>query len=250
MSEASEMTKLFGISERAARHASQLAGDAGRTNKFRVNTLHQIMTKNKKIIIGILILIIIISIYSFFHWKKENEAGFMSFEGLVITETNNEKIIKHKKMGLEMKIPIDWQIINNSSSFEDYHSLILVSQDFQQHPKAFYDAQIPKQGCGIEITIGKVAQSNSDSSYYTYIQNQIKLCLKQECNGEIREVNGNKAFQYTYYNQPEDQLNSLGYSSVKMPKNEKIYEFAVYFADEKNRCLQEFNQFLETVTID
>ena len=47
------------------------------------------MTKRKKIILGIVVLIIIISVYFLWQWKKENEGGFMSFKGLIITETNN-----------------------------------------------------------------------------------------------------------------------------------------------------------------
>ena len=79
---------------------------------------------------------------------------------------------------------------------------------------------------------------------------KIEECLTStKCEDEIIEVSGHKALKQVF--SPENQtIISGNYVGVQIPRNEWVYTLETYlFSQDKERCAQEFNKFLENVSI-
>jgi len=209
------------------------------------------MHKKIKIIILIFIIILFflcaVGVFFLRQWKKESEVGFTWSENFSERELNGEKIIEDKKSGLLVKIPDDWQKVEGIGGL----SIIFLSSDFKLHPKMGpYSPTIPEKGCSIEMSVKKEIESSDSDIEYSYLREKIENCLiSTHCEDEIVEVSGYKALKHTF--SPEDQsIISGNYVSVKIPRNEWVFTFETYlFSEDKERCAQEFNKFLEKVSI-
>lgn len=216
------------------------------------------MNKKNKILLIIILLLIALFIMGklFYSWWLEKEyLGYIPAKEFSIKEIENKKIITHKGAKLKMEIPIGWQIEKTEIS------LLFSSPDFQSSPETddyyFYEL---KKGCITEISIMKKNESGTYKIEYDDLQARINLCLDspEQCKGDhpdkIIKINGYNALEFTYI--PKDNSeNSLASSGkhvfVVIPKNESIYAFETYlFSEDKERCEQEFNKFLETVVIE
>lgn len=209
------------------------------------------MTKKIKIIISVVVFVLIILIiaggYFFWLWRKESEVGFATFGDFNEKVNNGEKIIEHTKSGLNVKISKDWQTGNGLGEL----SIIFLSSDFKLHPKMGpYSPPIPENGCSIEMSVKKEIESSDSDIEYSYLKEKIEECLTPtKCEDEIIEVSGHKALKHVF--SPENQsIISGNYVSVKVPRNEWVYAFEAYlFSQDKERCEQEFNKFLEKISI-
>jgi hypothetical protein len=209
------------------------------------------MSKKFRIIISIFVIILLFLIvaggYFFWLWRKESEVGFAMFGDFNEKVNNGEKIIEHTKSGLSVKISKDWQTGNGLGEL----SIIFISSDFKIHPKMGpYSPPIPEKGCSIEISVKKEIESSDSDIEYSYLKEKIEECLTStKCEDEIIEVSGHKALKQVF--SPENQtIISGNYVSVKVPSNEWVYTFETYlFSQDKEKCAQEFNKFLENVSI-
>jgi hypothetical protein len=202
------------------------------------------------VIVFILIFLVIVGGYFFWQRKKESEVGFAMFEDFKERVNNEEKIIEHKKSGLSVKIPKDWKMGNGVGDL----SIIFVSPDFKIYPKAGpYSPPIPEKGCSIEMSVKKEIESSNFDIESSYLKEKIEECLTstkcEDKEDEVIEVSGHKALKHIF--SPENQtIFSGNYVSVKVPRNEWVYTFEAYlFSQDKERCAQEFNKFLEKVSI-
>lgn len=209
------------------------------------------MSKKLKIIISIVVVFVLFliagGIFYWWQWKKETEIGFTWFGKFVERNLDGEKIIKDKKSGLSVKIPKDWKKVEGVGGL----SIIFLSPDFELHSKMGpYDPPIPEKGCSIEMSAKKEIPFSDYDIEYSYLKKEIEGCLKSTgCEDEVMEVNGHKALKHIFY--PEDQSTFAGNSvSIKVPSNEWVYTFKTYlFSQDREKCIQEFDKFLETVSI-
>jgi hypothetical protein len=211
------------------------------------------MSKKIKIIIPIVIVLLILVVvggFFWWQWKKESEVGFAMFEDFKERVNNEEKMIEHKKSGLSVKIPKDWKMGGGVGEL----SIIFLSPDFEPNPKIGpYSPPIPEKGCSIEMSVKKEIESNTESSYYSYLKEKIEECLTstkcEDKEDEVTEVSGHKALKHV--SSPENQtIISGNYVSVEIPRDGWVYTFEAYlFSQDKERCAQEFNKFLEKVSI-
>jgi len=198
---------------------------------------------NKKIAIFIIILALLLIAGGVFWWwvDREPDVGLIPSEEFSIKDTEEGKIIEHKKAGLRVKIPLDWQIIDVRDS------LLFTTPDFQLYSEVGpYGPPIPEKGCSIEMSIKKEIEASDYDIEYSYL----KLCLEvpSHCGDEVTEVSGSKALKHIYSSESHSVYK--GYIEVMVPKNEKIYHFTTYFlSHNKEQCIQEFNEFLETISI-
>ena len=204
---------------------------------------------NRKFTIFIIILLLLLVAGGVFWWwrSKEPDVGFVSPNEFIQTEVNGEKIIEYKKTGFKIKIPGDWETTDNSGV-----RLLCTSSDFQLHPEVGPSgAPLPEKGCAIAISIRKEKESTSYDIEYSYLRENIELCLgpEHDCGDyEIIELDKNKAVRYIYL--LEDKSISGKYVWVKIPKDEKIYTFEAYlFSQDREKCTQEFDKILQTVEI-
>jgi len=208
------------------------------------------MRKKIKIIIPVVIVLLVLIAVGLFwwrKWKKESEVGFIWFEKFIEKNLDGEKIIEEKKSGLSVRIPKDWKKGEGIGGL----SIIFLSPDFEPHPKLGpYSPPIPEKGCSIEMSVKQEIESSDYDIEYSYLKEKIEECLtSKECEDEVIEVSGHKALKHVF--SPENQtIISGNYVSVEIPRNEWVYTFEAYlFSQDKERCAQEFNKFLEKVSI-
>ncbi|MCK5044549.1 hypothetical protein KAR26_02380 [Candidatus Parcubacteria bacterium] len=223
----------------------------------------------KKIIISVLVILLFVVLgiagKLYYSWQLEEYAKWHRYvpsNEFIIEETESKKIIKHKGTRLTMEILIDWQIEKEEESF------LFTSPDFQLYPETInYNFPIFEKGCAVAMYVSKEKKVGVYEMEYNDLQNQINWYLEspEEYNefysdkihhdDKIIEVNGSYAVKHAYSpkeNHPEDESILPGeYIAVKIPKNKYIYIFETYlFSEDKERCEQEFDKFLETVVIE
>ena len=208
------------------------------------------MSKKIKIIISVIIIFLIFlvgGIFYWWQWRKETEVGFIWANKFTERNLDGEKIIEDKKSGLSVRIPKEWKKIEGVGGL----SIIFLSPDFELHPKMGpYSPPVPQRGCSIEMSVKKEIPFSDYDIEYSYLQKEIDRCLKStECEDEVIEVNGHKGSKHIFY--PEDQSTFTGNSiSIKVPSNDWVYTFNTYlFSQDREKCTQEFDKFLENILL-
>ena len=176
---------------------------------------------------------------SFFWWQGREIKG--SPEDYVIKETEQGKIIENKRAGLRFEVPAEWE----AQKIEFLEgSVVINTKDIEGVWRNEMVNPPLTKGCGIEIG---VVYRKMD---FDEIKKEVKdihfgLGIKSEEFEQIT-INNQDALKNTF-----DSI-SLGPGIViYIPNKNKLYGFSVNWApEEKEKCIQEFNQFLETVLID
>lgn len=195
---------------------------------------------NKKIIFSIIGILILVAIAGGFFWWWQGREIKGSPEDYVIKETSEGVFVENKKAGLTMKVPEGWRwkIIGSPDP-----SLILESPDIEGKPR--FDITVPpfKKGCGMEIAVF-YEKTNFDELIKTISEINTGLGIESLSLG-ITTINNRKAIK-GIYNSP-----TIGPSiGVYFIQNAKVLTFTLRAAAiEKERCAQEFDKFLETVSI-
>ena len=197
------------------------------------------MPKNKKIVfLIIIILLLIIAGGVFWWWQKREIKG--SPEDYVIKETEEEKIVENKKAGLTVKVPEGWEV--KKMDVEE-GSIVLQSLNIEGEKRNGMAVPPLIKGCGIEISVVYGEMS------FEEIKEKVKtihwgLQIRSE---EFEEViiNDYQALKNTF---DSEVLGPV--VTIYIPKENKLYDFSLYFAiDGKEKCIQEFESFLETIQI-
>jgi len=206
------------------------------------------MSKKLKIIISILVIILLFLIaVGIFWWKKntienyfelkEVERIFAPAKDYMIYETPEGKFIENKKDGLKAEVPENWKVEIGMDMFglESERNVTLYSSDFSYRPL---------QGCLIEIQINRVKNEREEKGFLIRNVEEVKrdIVLSKENklpNLEVISINQKEALKKTL--EPEKHV------LVEFPTEERVYSFeAILFSDE---CKQDFNKFLETISI-
>jgi len=215
----------------------------------------KLLIKNKKNIILLVVLILIIAVGGIF-WRlksQREEEFFVKFEppeNYVIKETPEGKIVENQKIGLNFKVPEDWNLektdkITWSGGINEYGIRIFTS-DFKIHPRSPW-ILIPFEGCLINIyTFYNRAKAD-------FIREDIKSvqAIRDE-KKEVIEINNHSGMKYIYGDFDALSTNSYAFVmlNIEIPINDRIYALETYIsAKNKERCLQEFDKFLETFLI-
>ena len=200
----------------------------------------------KIVILSVLILVLIAIAYFFYNKWQESKMGLVSFEKATEQKIDGKTYIENKEVGLKFAVPEGWEIL------KDNIGLAIQSSDFV--PFAEDLSSMPKSGCRIEVY---AEVQNKGSNYdldYSYIEDKIasNYCSKYQ-NGEqkiceIFKISGlNGIRENNFKNEGENQGS---FTSLSLPHNNIIYSFYSYFfGKDKEICIQEFNNFLTTVTI-
>jgi len=199
------------------------------------------MVKKKKIIISIIIiLLLIIAGGVFWWWQKREIKG--SPEDYVIKETEEGKIVENKKAGLTVKVPEGWE----GEKIEDIEEGSFIIQTSDVKGKKINDLVMPPltQGCGIEIGI------NYKKLTFEEIEQSTKeIYLKLGATDQKFErtrVNNREALKNIVDTQYAGPM--IG---IYVPVSDKIYSFTLIWSpDKKEECIEQFDKFLETVSID
>lgn len=196
------------------------------------------MVKVKKIVFLIAIVLLLVA-GGLFWWQEREIKG--SSKDYVIRETDEGKIVENKRAGLTVKVPEGWvgekvNLLEGSVIFDTPEIEGRIEDDIVKPPL--------KKGCGIESTV-VYKKFNFDE-----LKNEIKemhagLGIEAE-EFEIITINNREALKNTF----ESKFIGPGTAIYFLNKN-KLYSFGVYWApDEKEKCVQAFSQFLETISIE
>jgi hypothetical protein len=192
----------------------------------------------KKIIISIIIILILIAGGFFWWWQNQEVKG--SPEDYVIIESKEGKIVENKKAGLTVKAPEGW-IEKRIEAGEG--GAMFYSPDSEIEWRENLIVPPIKQGCVIRVTVVyKKMDFNQIKKEVSYNHFTFGKIFE-----EFKEITTNNytALKCTFETQ------DLGPGiEVYIPKKNKLYGFFLTWgSDEKEKCIQEFNKFLETVSI-
>ncbi len=203
---------------------------------------------SKIIILSVLTLVLIAVGYFLYNKWQESKMGLVSFENVLEQEVGGKKYIENKAVGLKFAIPEGWEIK------KDNMGLSMHSYDFVSFAEdSFF---IPKKGCWIEA-ISEILKSDKDydleyGDLKLMIENQDYLAQKNDYGEkklEVVEVSGLRGIRSNFLaDSNPDNIGNFIYLAI--PKDNLLYVFGTYiFGENKELCLQEFNNFLTTINI-
>ena len=194
----------------------------------------------KKILIPIfVVLFLAVAAAGFFWWWQRREIKG-SPQDYVIKETEEGKFVENKKAGLTVKAPEGWrtQRIEFLAG-----SVVFSTSDIEGRWEDKMIKAPLKRGCTIETAV----------VYKDFNFEELKEEIKEIHAGlgilseeiEIITINNRQAFENTF----DSKSIGPGMAIYFLDKN-KTYSFALYWApDDKGKCIQEFDKFLETISI-
>ena len=198
---------------------------------------------SKKIVIPIVIVLLLIA-GGFFWWQKSRETPIEKWEAAKVSpeenyiakETPEGTIVENKKMGLIYKIPKDWILEKGDPS-------TFYSPDTEFKEKT---SVILEKGCKIDVYASYI-KTNLDTlkKFIEAEFSKSSLIIKLDESSTIK-VSNYPALRNKY------QVEKFGMSSilVDFPSKNKLYRILLSSPiGEGDRCEEEFNKFLETVSI-
>jgi hypothetical protein len=193
----------------------------------------------KKIFILIIIVILIVVAGGIFWWRQNREIKGSPAD-YVIKETTEGKVVENKKAGLTIKVPEGWEIKR---------------VEFEEGAINFYspntEVELREEKIVLPIKNGCLIQTNVVYKEIDFEQIQqearmthIMLGVESDEFEEIT-INNYKALKNVF------DLRKYGPSvGIYIPVKNKGYAFYLYWdSEEREKCLQEFNKFLDTVSI-
>ena len=205
------------------------------------------MNKKCKTIIAIVFILALIAV-GFFYYNKmqEDRMGPVSFESFKKTETDGKVFMENKDIGLKFMVPEGWEVIST-----DIASISMHSPDFVPFQDPSF---IPKTGCWIDITPKIQIEGSDYDLQYTYyrqiIDDKEVLATMNRENEKCEIVNLDGLKSVKDINSENNEENQGSFISITTPYNNVVYRFDTYiFGQDKEKCLQDFNNFLTTVSI-
>lgn len=172
--------------------------------------------------------------------------GPVSFENVEEQEVDGKIYIENKEVGLIFSVPDGWETEKSDIG------LSMRSSDFISVEEAFF---IPKSGCRIDIVVERQKEGSDYDMQYTNLKQLIndkdmlasRNTDKEKC--EIVDMSGLMGARDDL--SIDSNVNNLGNRIyVAIPYNNVIYRFETYiFGQDKEKCLQDFDNFLTTVFI-
>ena len=175
-------------------------------------------------------------------WEKIENFKYESVENYTIEETPQGKIIINNNVGLNFAIPKEWH--TEKIDIDQYAQEIELSSPdkiISQDGYAF-----PDKGCVIRISVEHyISKHPEEKRKPDFILSQIgeKIISDFQEIASISNYNALKTIEYKDSDIGEAVL-------IEVPIKEKLYSFGtLIIPEEKERCWQEFDNFLKTVLI-
>ncbi len=194
---------------------------------------------NKKIIFSLIIILILVAAGGFFWWQNREIKG--SPEDYVIKETLEGKIVENKKAGLVVKSPEKWET-KRMELKEGW--VMFYSPETEIEWKEENVVLLPlRKGCIIET----VVMYRKMDFVQIKLETRYTLATLGLKSVEFEEIilNNYQALKAIF----DTQKVGPGIA-VDIPQNGKVYTFnLIWGTDEEEKCAQEFDKFLETISI-
>jgi len=195
------------------------------------------MSKKRKLII-LTIIILVLGGGLFYWWQNREIKG--SLADYVIKETGAGVFVENKKAGLTVKVPEGWEV-KKINLLEG--SMVFYTPDIDG--KKQNEMITPPLTKGCEIEIGVIYKKMNFEDIKKEIEEIHSILMKSDT-FELTAINNRPALKNTF-----DSIISGPSVNVCFTQKNKLYSFGVFWGpDEKEECIQEFEEFLETVVID
>lgn len=205
---------------------------------------------NKKFL-PIVILVLLLVVGGVFWWRQTQEtppeewekAEYSKSEDYVVKETAEGKIVENKKAGLSFRIPEGWRVEKPPPGVRDF--IRLYSSKAEEK-----NILIIEKGCRIV----------PDVQYITASIDTIREELAKDIwkpyliSTEIIKIDTQESLKYIAES-PELKFYRVGVGipvrSIFPFKKNKVYSFVLDSAfQDKEKCLEIFNEFLKTISIE
>jgi len=194
---------------------------------------------NRKVVFIFVVVLILCVVGGFFWWQNREIKG--SQADYVVKETAEGKIVENKKAGLTVEVPEGWEI-KKMETEEGLMTFFPLETEME-----IIEGKIVlpiKKGCLIRTTIVYREGNLDQIKKETTIDH---VLMGGTIYDDFEEVMMNN--YYGIKNVFESEKFGSG-TSIYIPIKNKVYGFhLVWASDEKERCVQEFDKFLETVSI-
>ena len=199
------------------------------------------MTKRKKIGVILIVIGLVLAIGAgFFYWYINREIKG-SPDDYVIEETETGKIVKNERAGLTVRIPEGW-IEEKMDIMEG--SMVFYSPDMESMRKNSTSPPL-KKGCMIEVVVGYKKMTFDEIEEYIK-EGHESLVVKSEDIFEIIEVNGIPALKNIFESMELGHL-----ATVYLSVDDILYQISIVSSGQDiNQCSQEFDKFLENISIE
>ena len=158
----------------------------------------------------------------------------------VIKETEEGIFVENKKAGLIVKAPEGWEV---EMVKKREGSVAIQTLDIKGGEIDGITVPPLIKGCGIETTVTYKALSFEEIKKGAEEIHWMLVPVFEEFEEII--VNGEKALKNTWESKAKGPM-----ITVYIPTNGKVYAFTLaWTSDEKDMCVQEFESFLETISI-
>jgi len=204
------------------------------------------MNKVCKIIITIVFVLALIAAgYLWYNKVQESRMGPVSFESFEKVESDGKVFMENKDIGLKFMVPEGWEVIST-----DIASLSMHSPDFVP----FMDPSfIPKNGCWVDVTPKIQIEGSDYDLQYSDLKQEIENddylenTDKKKC--EIMILYGLEGVKCNLL--MDENINNQGnYIYFSIPYDNVVYRFETHiFGQDKDKCLQDFDNFLTTISI-
>lgn len=197
-----------------------------------------------------LLLIIILLAGGFFYWQNQkptppeewDTAEVSPREDYKIVEQEDGLLVKNEKAGLSFKLPEGWEFEENFSTSSGSGGVSFASPNMVTATRT----SVVKEGCRFKTGIAKIKTTidalkkkmpERFSSYPNVILvNQRKI-----------KVQNQEAIKHVF----KDEKYEMNYITVHIPKEDKVHEMFLDTAiDDKKKCEQNFDEILNTISIE
>jgi hypothetical protein len=206
------------------------------------------MNKKIKIILSVLLIIAILAfiIFKVIEFKKEKEENlnFIAIQDFIERKMDGKTILENQDIGLSFVLPQGWEFVTTS-----WANVSMRTFDFEPFMGDVTRSPMADKGCWIDFNF---SINTMDGLDYKYVYNLANIDgYAEDANTEKSiyeriKVNNLKAIKHIY------ALNDQGESiSIQIPfEKNKVYSFETYLVgQDKEKCLEEFNSFLNSVSI-
>jgi predicted GNAT family acetyltransferase len=194
---------------------------------------------NKKIV-SVSIIFLIVLFGGLFFWWQDNKEIKGSPDDYVIKETEEGIFVENKKAGLIVKAPEGWE----TKKIEKKEGSIVI-QTSNVEGERVDEVMVPPlvEGCGIETAVTYKALSLEEIKKEVEKIHWALAPIYEEFEEIV--INDRKALKNMWESKTRGSM-----VSVYISNDSKVYSFTLIWAfDEKDICIQEFDEFLETVSI-
>ena len=195
----------------------------------------------KKILIPIFVVLFLAVVGGGFFWWWQRREIKGSPQDYAIKETSEGTIVENKKAGLTVKVPEGWEA-EKIELFKEGSVVIQTSDIEGEEAKGVVSPPLAR-GCGIEITITYKALNFEEIKEEAKEIHRMLVPISEEFEEVI--INNKKALKNTWESKANGPM-----IAIYIPAGNKVYTFILaWVPNDKNRCIQEFENFLETVSI-